>query len=47
MLLLGVKADDVEDYLAGFLHAFEWDELQFAVEVVSACEDVRAREPHE
>lgn len=47
MLLLGVKADDVEDYLAGLLHAFEWDEFQFAVEVVSACEDVRARESHE
>ena len=47
MLLLGVKADDVEDYLAGLLHAFERDELHFAVEVVTTCEDVRAWKSHE
>ena len=45
--LFCVKADDIEDDLAGFLHAFEGDELQFAVEVVTACKDVRTRESHE
>jgi hypothetical protein len=46
-MLLCVKTDDVEDYLTGFLHAFEWNEFHFAVEVMAAGEDVRARESHE
>lgn len=46
-MLLREELDDVEDDFAGLLHAFERDELQFAVEVVSACEDIRARESHE
>ena len=46
-VLFSEEGDDVQDDLAGFLHALERNILHLSVEIVSAGEDVRARESHE
>ena len=46
-LLLCVEPDDVQDDLAGFLHAFEREVLHLSVEIVASGEDVRTWKSHE
>lgn len=41
------EGNDVQDDLAGLLHALEWYILHLSVEIMAAGEDVRTRETHE
>lgn len=45
--LFAEEADDVEDDFHRLFHTFDRHEFQFAMEIVSAGKDVRARQAHE